>query len=99
MKLTELEPRWLTPNVLAFQCPHCRKVILTCKNIVLSEQDQFDLFHGFFGEDWNIGTVPSSPACAWSFSGTDFASLTVEPSVDASSSGHWHGRIVNGEMV
>jgi hypothetical protein len=105
MKLTELEPRWIHPNVFVFLCPHCRKIFLTCKNVSMSSQEQYDLFEKEFGEDWNMLVVPSNPAVSWSISGsvpTDtkaafVTDLTVAPSIDASASGHWHGRITNGE--
>jgi len=35
---------------------------------------------------------------AWSIAGILPAELTVTPSIDASASGHWHGRITNGEI-
>lgn len=107
MKLTELEPRWIHPNVFAFLCPHCRKVFLTCKNIEMSDQQQYDLYEKEFGEDWNSLVVPCNSATSWSISGsvpiaTDAAfvtNLTVTPSIDASKSGHWHGHITNGEVL
>lgn len=99
MKLIELQPRWLNPNVLAFLCPHCQKFWLTCKNIVLSSSQQFDLYQESFGDDWNMLVVPCREEFCWTFSSADFNSLSVSPSVDASNSGHWHGSIINGEAV
>jgi len=107
MKLIELEPRWIHPNVFVFLCPHCRKDLLACKNIAMSDGDQFALYEKEFGEDWNTLVVPCNPATVWSISGsvpTDIRAafptdLTVTPSIDASASGHWHGHITNGEIV
>jgi hypothetical protein len=82
--------------MFAFRCPHCRKDWLTCKNIALSDHEQFDIYEKAFGEDWNMQVVPCSPNFAWSIVG-DFENLNVSPSIDASSSGHWHGFITNGE--
>ena len=73
----------------------------------MSEADQFALYEKEFGEDWNTLVVPSRPGAQWSISGsvpTDtraafITDLTATPSIDASSSGHWHGHITNGEIV
>jgi len=99
MKLIELEPRWIHPNVLAFKCPHCRKVVLTCKNAAMPFTEQYALFAKTFGEDnWNKFVVPCEDGFAWKFSGADFETLNVNPSIDASAAGHWHGHITKGEI-
>lgn len=73
-------------------------MVLTCKNIAMRSQDQFDLFEKAFGEDWNQNVVPMNEGCAWAINGQDFATISVTPSIDASASGHWHGYITNGEI-
>jgi hypothetical protein len=95
VKLSDLEPRWIHPNVLAFRCPCCRKLWLTIKNVVMPEMEQHRLFKEAFGEWWNLDVVGSRPGFAWAISG-DLNNLTFMPSVDASASGHWHGYITNG---
>lgn len=97
MRLSELEPRWLSEHVFIFKCPHCRGIWLSCKNVAMSSQEQFDLFEATLGPDWNMIIVPMKESYAWQFSGKDFETLTVTASVDASNSGHWHGSITNGE--
>ena len=105
MKLTDLEPRWIHPNVFVFLCPHCRKILLSCKNVQMSHKSQREIFEKEFGENWSDVVVWSKPEQAWSISGsvpTDtraafIMDLTVTPSIDASASGHWHGTITNGE--
>lgn len=107
MKLTELEPRWIHPNLFVFLCPHCRTILLTCKNSPMRMQEQFDLFEKEFGVPWPQMIVPGEPDFSWSISGTVPADpraafvtdLTVTPSIDASKSGHWHGNITNGVIV
>ncbi len=104
MRLTELEPRWIHPNIFVFLCPHCRKILLSCKNIEMPRQQQWDILST---ERQRIGMeiVPTKPEQAWSISGSvptdtrvDFITdLTVTPSIDASASGHWHGVITKGE--
>lgn len=98
MRLTELEPRWIHTNMFLFKCPHCRKDLLSCKNIPMAFTEQHDLFEKTFGEDWPALIVGCKDEMAWTFSGTDFATLSVTPSLDASASGHWHGFITNGEV-
>ena len=107
MRLIDLEPRWIHPNVFVFLCPHCRKDLLTCKNIQMTIREQRELYEQVFGADWNMFVVPCDPDTVWSISGsvpTDrdaafITNLTVTPSIDASPSGHWHGHITNGEIV
>jgi hypothetical protein len=106
MKLTDLEPRWIHPNLFVFRCPHCRSVFLSCKNSEMSDAQQCDLFEKEFGEDFNLAVVGCKPDFSWSISGAVPAdrsaafiqNLTVTPSIDASASGHWHGFITNGEI-
>lgn len=104
MRLTELHPRWIHPDVFVFRCPHCRDIWLSCKRAPMSRDEQDDLFQREMnGEEtvatqpeysWGMGgTVPSDPKA------TFIQDLTVTPSIDASKSGHWHGNITNGEIV
>jgi hypothetical protein len=99
VKLTELEPRWLSPDVFSFKCPHCQKTTLLCKRILLSFNEQVTLVNPApeDPEDWPICFVPMKAEACWSIVG-DFASMTVTPSIDASASGHWHGHITDGEI-
>lgn len=99
MKLRELEPRWIHPNLFVFLCPHCKQDLLTCKNIYISDQDQYDIYEKAFGPDWNMRIVPCRADFSWTIGGTFPDDLTVTPSIDASPSGHWHGFIRNGEIV
>lgn len=104
MRLIDLEPRWIHHNVFVFLCPHCRKILLSCKNVAMSEQDQINLFKKEFGEWWNLEVILSRDSTAWAISGTRPLdpraafpdNITVTPSIDASPSGHWHGFITNG---
>lgn len=103
MKLIDLNPRWVTPDVFCFDCPHCQKVILTCKRIVMSTKEQMDMWARFFGEFNGLVIVPCGPNMKWNFISdfkdiTAFNNMTVTPSLDASASSHWHGFITNGEI-
>lgn len=99
MRLVDLDPKWLNENLFVFKCPHCQKDLLSCKNVVMSLQDQMDLYEKHFGEYWNMQIVPCRSEFAWTFSTNDFNTMTVTPSIDASNSGHWHGCITNGEAA
>ncbi len=101
MRLTELEPRWLSDNLFVFRCPHCRKTWLSCKNVPLSIEDQFTAFRA---ADLDPGgpryaVVPMRAEFAWTITGREFETVTVTPSIDASRAGHWHGVITNGEAT
>jgi hypothetical protein len=102
MKLTELSPRWIHPNVFTFLCPHCKVWWLTCKNVAIGYKEQQALLKQAFGEDSNLLAIQTRDASAWTFTRNapddSFDHLTVAPSIDASSSGHWHGFITNGEI-
>lgn len=103
MKLIDLEPRWIHPNIFVFLCPHCRKILLSCKNVQMTHREQWDILSA---ERAKIGMeiVPTKPDQAWSISGSVpidtraafVTDLTVSPSIDASASGHWHGTITSG---
>jgi hypothetical protein len=103
MKLTDLEPRWLTPNVFVFKCPHCvlqgwekRQHWLSCKNVAMSNEDQWNLFQTELGDRV---VVPSKADMAWNFSTADFSTISITPSIDASPSGDWHGHVTAGEIA
>jgi hypothetical protein len=97
MRLAELQPIWITPNLLLFLCPHCKNIWLSCKNIPRPITEQMDIFEKHFGLRWNWLVVPCDQTQAWAFSEErEFDLLTVSPSIDASKSGHWHGHIQKG---
>jgi len=105
MKLTDLDPRWLTPDVFIFRNPTGSNYWLTCKRIAMLGKEQYRLVYGDHMDprtktEW-VGkcVVLTTPDCAWRFDGNDFASLTVTPSIDASASGNWHGFITSGQIV
>lgn len=96
MRLADLEPKWLSDNMFVFLCPHCLVRWLSCKDIIMSHEDQMTLFQKD-GVEWVV--VPCKPEFAWKFVGHDFATISVTPSLDASAAGDWHGHITNGEIV
>lgn len=100
MRLIELNPRWLSADVFAFDCPHCRTTKLLCKRVAMPFKDQVKLVNANPEDDWDwpIDFIPMNSQAAWTMTG-QFESMTVTPSIDASASGHWHGYITNGEIL
>jgi hypothetical protein len=93
MKLTELDPNWfITDDArrgmgLTFRCP-CNPACDTYLGI-------------WFANPIDGGPAAPAdckPAPRWQRTGENFETLSVTPSIDASSSGHWHGFIVSGEI-
>ena len=101
MLLVELEPRWLSANVFTFRCPHCRNIWLTCKNVVLDRKAQLELVIAadLDPNGPSYGAVLMKEGVSWIWDTTDFSTMSVKPSLDASASGHWHGFITNGEIT
>lgn len=97
MKLTELSPRWLTPDVFIFKSPSGSGDWLSCKRAPLPRQHEF--FYEHCPDLIGQSIVGTNPEMLWQFEpGADFATLTVTPSIDHSASGNWHGWITNGEI-
>ena len=98
MKLTELSPEWLTPDIFIFKNPTGGSCWLVCKRVITTFEYQHELVY-HEGSKWiGIPVVMAQQDYAWQFEGNDFNSLTVSPSIDASRSGNWHGFIRNGEI-
>jgi Family of unknown function (DUF6527) len=98
MKLTELSPEWITSNMFVFKCPHCQSVLLSVKNVVCTFHEEQQWFEAKYGQEWPMIIVPCKEDSAWTFSNSDFNTISVTPSLDASKSGHWHGFVTNGEI-
>jgi hypothetical protein len=98
VKLIDLEPAWLTPDVFIFRNPTGGKDWLTCKRVLMTMHEQYELIYEKNPQYVGSTVVSSKPDCAWKFEGNDFNTMTVTPSIDASSSGNWHGFITNGEI-
>lgn len=88
IKLTELEPRWWSTQSgrhgqgINFLCPRCRE-----EYIGVAFKNPVD------------GGSPA-PNCKyyWIRIGDSFESLTLQPSIDATIYGHWHGEVRGGNM-
>jgi len=98
MRLTDLEPRFFVvgsnaqPVGITFNCPHCHESGQRLAIALHMDGTNFDpdpKNDQQFATDERVWTITS---------GDSFSNLTLTPSVDASSSGHWHGHITNGEV-
>lgn len=85
MKLLDLKPRWYTDSNR-----ERHGFTFLCPHC-LSER---------LGCEFKASPMPYIKAAPqlWAVTGEGFSDLTVTPSIDASSSGHWHGFITNGEV-
>lgn len=91
MRLTDLEPSWLIATEgrvgqgITFKCPHCltQRVGIFFANPIDGLEPAGPEYH---------------PSPRWHRTGTMFEDISISPSVDVSSSGHWHGFIINGEI-
>jgi hypothetical protein len=102
MKLKELDPRWYGTRTsdelvgMSFLCPCCREIRLGVRFSHLAPH--------ILQPDGAIHI----PTQVWKISGDEpsfsedlhhgFDNVSLTPSVDASSFGHWHGFITNGEV-
>lgn len=100
MKLTDLEPRWITPDIFIFRSPSGRGNLLCCPRVRMNHTEQWELFEkaALEGCGKNAVVVGWKEDCVWNYAGSDFNTMTVTPSIDASASGNWHGFITNGEI-
>lgn len=98
MKLLDLEPAWLSPDVFIFRSPVGHRDLVTCKRIPMTRNEQYALIYEKNPQYKGKIVVLTVPEFAWKFEGNDFNTLTVSPSLDCSASGNWHGFIVNGEI-
>jgi hypothetical protein len=98
MRLVDLLPRWIHPQIFVFLCPHCQAVFLSCKSVAMSIREQCEVFEKDPIGEHGVTAVLCKASCAWAIEGTDFETMTVTPSLDASAAGHWHG-FISGGMI
>jgi len=101
MKLIDLHPRWTGVgdfgyeiiDGVSFDCPHCKTQRLAVKFTPPIDR------HDWGGKQIEFPIYPLQ----WKRVGDTFETLTLSPSVDASSridfQNHWHGHIQNGEVI
>jgi hypothetical protein len=99
MKLTDLQPAWLSPDVFIFKNPTGGSDWLTCKRVRMPSHEQYALIYEKNPQYVGQTVVCTVPDMVWRFDGNDFAAMTVTPSLDFSASGNWHGFITNGQIT
>ena len=97
MRLSELEPRWISETRFAFKCPHCREIWITCQTQPTPMGEQCDENEAALGED--VPYIPCAPQSSWNVTSKDFETMSVTPSLNAEPAGHWHGFITNGVIA
>lgn len=98
-KLSELRPHWIGLSAsqdaigVTFECPHCRSTRI---GVFFDEPVR----RGEQAHIRDFGDIPfvSPGTKQWHREGETFETLTLSPSIDTSSVGHWHGFITNGEV-
>jgi len=105
MRLSDLEPRWITGKRsdaleakgkrgdvgLSFLCPHCREVRLAVPFAPPIDEGILWLWAGWDNQ------FKGRPI--WTRTGETFDTITLTPSIDVSASGHWHGFIQGGDVT
>lgn len=100
MRLTELDPKWLVKDGkrigFTFRSPTNPQWRQSCFENPPPQREQWELF-----EDDDVQGC--NPAAHWTVNGgidsATFETMTVQPSLDGSAGGLWHGHITNGEIV
>jgi hypothetical protein len=97
VRLIDLEPRWYTLEDrdvrvgFSFDCPHCTLVRL---GVAVHDKG-----HRVLGAAKEV-THPPAEGRVWEITaGNSFQDISLQPSIDASQVGHWHGHITNGEVT
>ena len=106
MRLTELNPRWLSfpdgagRQGVSFDCPCCRGVRLGVFFVNPLDGPAVDLkeLHRARMDDPVLNDVHVGRVL-WRRAGDGFEDLTLDPSIDASGFGHWHGHVRNGGIA
>lgn len=103
MKLTDLNPRWLTMSqytlpggTLCFPRWSGEKRV-GC-GVTFDDPTNPQQRLGVFFENPIDGLPPADGQKLWHREGDSFDNLTLTPSIDASASGGWHGFITKGNI-
>jgi len=97
VRLVDLDPQWITPDLFIFRNPTGGDAWLSCKRVPMTFNEQCEKL--WERPEFKGRIIVTTVAhMAWQFEGNDFSNLTVTPSIDASASGNWHGFITNGEI-
>src|SRR5206468_3026454 len=104
MRLVDLDPKWLLVDGrrvgFVFRSPTRRDWWQSCFAEATPIGEQLDLFEAQLGDAM---VQPCKPSFVWTIvdgiAAADFATITVDPSLDGSPGGLWHGHVKRGEIV
>lgn len=102
MRLTDLDPRWLTHKGerigFVFRSPTSKRFWQTCFFAPTHRNIQDAAVEAELGEDEVVQLC--NPTQMWRITaGSEFADMSIQPSIDGSAGGLWHGHITNGEIA
>lgn len=113
MRLTNLKPKWISPNQWAdlapafyigfsFLCPHCPHTPCpTCGSDAARSKRLSCMFWPPVDPTAAMGRLFEWPRPADPIhqrTGDTFETLTIEPYISFAGIGHWYGKITNGEI-
>lgn len=92
MRLVDLNPRWWAAagrhgQGIRFDCPCCVAAGRPPVLVLVA-----------FANPLDGGAPCAERSPHWSRQGETFDDLTISPSIDGSSTGHWHGWVTAGEI-
>lgn len=110
MRLSALNPRWWGNEGrilgISFLCPHCTTTRLGVAfanpvnggppSPIVTADAMPKVMKAHLHESLTFDVPPGH---LWTRTGEDFETLTLQPSIDASKAGHWHGNVTNGEAA
>jgi Family of unknown function (DUF6527) len=102
VRLVDLDPQWAELGGVkigfSFFCPHCLTTVLFVAIVPSTYTNQCRILSRMYPD--NEGDIITAREnFAWQFNGYSFFSMTINPSIDASRAGHWHGWIKDGEIT
>lgn len=104
MTLLELNPQWLDHGGqrigFMFRSPTKATFWQTCMFAPTMRRVQREAIAAIVPDEAARANVQMcNPDAKWTATTTDFASMSVQPSLDGSAGGLWHGHITNGQIV
>lgn len=100
MRLVDLDPRWYSAggdhsrHGITFDCPCCVGTDRATRLAIATHVDGTN-----FDPEPDRPQTFAAGETVWAITGgTEFADISLSPSIDASKHGHWHGFVRNGEV-
>lgn len=94
MKLSDLEPRWISGGGRTGL-----GVMFNCPGPCCTGPGAVQRLPVWFANPLDGGPTAAPDKKGWQRTGDNWETLTLTPSIDASPTGHWHGFLAAGEAV